>query len=64
MSDRWRRMVEKYGSVAAAKAEMRRRSNLSKRNSSGQGGFAMLKNTDPELHRQLSSKGGSTKHVV
>lgn len=63
MSDRWKRMVEKYGSVAAAKAEMRRRSNLSKRNTEGLGGFAALKKANPDLHMELSSKGGKTKHV-
>lgn len=57
-SKRWKLAVAKYGSQKAARAEMRRRAEKSKRNKGGKGGFATLKYTNPEQFKQLTSKGG------
>lgn len=42
MTERWAKLVEKYGSEEAARAEMKRRADLSSRNKAGKGGFAAL----------------------
>lgn len=57
MSKRWDNMVLKYGSEEAAKAEMRRRAEKSARNKGGTGGFAKLKQENPELLKELQEKG-------
>lgn len=54
-SNRWLKQVEKYGSEEAARAEMRRRAEKSKRNTGGKGGFAAL---SKEELIAISSKGG------
>jgi len=58
---RWLNLVEKHGSVEAAKAEMRRRAENSARNKGKQGGFHALKRDDPEQFKQVTSKGGKNR---
>lgn len=58
---RWEKMIEKHGSEEAAKEAMRQMASLSSRNSKGTGGFAKMKREDPELLKQISAKGGSSK---
>ncbi len=55
MTERWAKMVEKYGSEEKAKIEMKRRADLSKRNKGGTGGFASM---DKEKLAMISSVGG------
>lgn len=52
---RWLSLVEKYGGVEEAKAEMRRRAEKSSRNLGKRGGFAAL---TPEQRQEISRKGG------
>ncbi len=51
-------MLAKHGSDKAISDAMRERQIKSRENYSGTGGFASLKQADPELHKELSSKGG------
>ncbi len=57
-SNRWLKVVEKYGSEDAAKAEMARRASLSSRNKNGEAYLARLARENPELHKAISRKGG------
>ena len=54
-SKRWLSLVERMGGEEAARAEMRRRAEKSKRNLGGKGGFASL---TPEQRQEISRKGG------
>lgn len=58
MTLRWQKFVEKYGSEEAAKAEMARRASLSGRNRDGEAYLARLARENPELHKEISRKGG------
>ena len=55
MSKRWELLVKKYGSEEKARAEMKRRADLSRRNKGGKGGFASLKR---DKLIEISKKGG------
>lgn len=61
MSERWNRMILKYGSEDGAKEEMRRRAEKSPRNKNGVAYFAKLKQEDPERLKEISKKGGTKK---
>jgi len=58
-SNRWLKTVEKYGSEEAAKVEMARRAALSSRNKNGEAYLARLARENPELHKEISRKGGT-----
>lgn len=61
MTKRWQKMVEKFGSEDAARAEMRRRAEKSSRNKNGVAYFKLLKETDPERLKEITSQGGKVK---
>lgn len=58
-SNRWSKIVEKYGSEEAAKEEMARRAALSSRNKNGEAYLARIAREDPELHKAISRRGGT-----
>lgn len=53
MSERWDRLVEKYGGEEAARAEMRRRADKSSRNKGGK-----FNATSEEAAQEARRKGG------
>lgn len=57
-SNRWLLAVEKYGGEKEARAEMRRRAEGSTRNKGKQGGFHALKRDNPEMFKEIVSRGG------
>ena len=52
----WARMVEVHGSEEAVRDFMRESNK--RRTPTRTGGYHKLKETSPELHKQLSAKGG------
>lgn len=53
-------MIKKHGSEHAVRLIMAERQNKSRETYKGGGGFAYLKETDPEKLKQITAKGGRT----
>jgi len=53
-------MIKRYGSLEAWQAHAKEIAAKGGKNGKG-GGFAKMKLKDPELHKELSSKGGKKK---
>lgn len=61
-SEWWKRMLAKYGTEEAVRDVMRANAAKSSRNSAGTGGFAKLKNENPERLKEISRLGVESRN--